>query len=41
VVFALHVVIEEVGIEGGLDKATGVHDQIVVVVLLRVGPIDL
>jgi hypothetical protein len=41
VVLALHVVVEEVGIEGGLDKAAGVHDEVVVVVLLGVGPVDL
>ncbi len=40
-VFALHVVVEEVCIEGSLDEPTGVHDKVVVVVLLRVGPVDL
>ena len=40
-VLALHVVVEEVGVQGRLDKAAGVDDKVVVVVLLGVGPINL
>ena len=35
-VFALHVVVEEVGVEGRLDKAAGVDDEVVVVVLFSI-----
>jgi len=41
VVFALHVVVEEVGVEGRLDEAAGIDHEVVVVVLFGVGPINL